>query len=1035
MKQNLFNKLWLRVGMIVAIMTTALSGTAWAETVTLVSGSGTSNYAVPTGWTTSGTIEGGSYLKFDNGTITSPEIAPHTGLSFAYTVATYGSGTNHPLTIRILNASTNAVIVEKTTATPTSSSYINTDSPLSLGDVNVAFKIQLYAPTGKGVRLRNYSITGTPVGGSSAVATETTIDASGITNTDVYAGTAAGSLSASVTAGGNAVAGATVTWSGNNNSVATIDASTGVVTLAGVGTVTFTASYAGVSGEYQSSTDTYEMTVTSSAPDYATLPFEWAGGASASLLALAGVTANGLGSDYAAGNAPYLVKFDSDGDYIQVKTNSRPGVVTIGVKMIGGSSTSTITVQESVNGETFTEVQALTISGAQNDNLILETTNDFAATTRYVRLLFTKGSNVGVGAISIALPSNDPVISAENVSIEYNTTSGSIDYEIVHPVEGGTISASTEAEWLTFGTTGTAFTATVNNAASARTADVTLTYTYNNSQTVTKDITLTQGGNPEAPGTENNPYTVAQARAAIDAETGVTGVYATGIVSEIVTAYNSQYGNISYNISADGSTESDQLQAYRGKSYNGESFTSANDIQVGDVVVIYGNLKNHQGTYEFEAGNQLVSLVREKTDPTILVEDATIAFGQTYTIDSELIEGGDVTVSVSPEGFATVNGLTITPSKAGSATVTVSTAESNLYNAGSETFTLTVTQPGGQDTAPSASAGETIFYESFDTNEGSGGNDNEWSGQIATNDIQYDNTGWETDNGKGANHCGKFGTGKAGGYLLTPALGQAGDFTLTFKAAAWNGGTEGTTLNLSTDETPGTLSLSEVTLVKGAWTNYSVTITGATAESKIMFYTSAANHRVFLDEVRVEAPASEAPTETYTIPSSGLGTYCSQYPIDLDELPTGVKAYAVTAKGESSVTLTEITGTIKGGVGFILEGSGDVTFTFANSSTEPTNLLVGTLAPEYLAEGTAYGLKSGVFQPNTAGTIKAHRAYLPADAGNAVKALTLIFEDDATGITHTRIVTDEATIYDLTGRRLSQMQKGINIVNGKKILK
>ena len=31
MKQNLFNKLWLRVGMIVAIMTTALSGTAWAE--------------------------------------------------------------------------------------------------------------------------------------------------------------------------------------------------------------------------------------------------------------------------------------------------------------------------------------------------------------------------------------------------------------------------------------------------------------------------------------------------------------------------------------------------------------------------------------------------------------------------------------------------------------------------------------------------------------------------------------------------------------------------------------------------------------------------------------------------------------------------------------------------------------------------------------------------------------------------------------------------------------------------------------------
>ena len=30
MKQNLLNKLWLRIGMIVAIMTTALAGSAWA---------------------------------------------------------------------------------------------------------------------------------------------------------------------------------------------------------------------------------------------------------------------------------------------------------------------------------------------------------------------------------------------------------------------------------------------------------------------------------------------------------------------------------------------------------------------------------------------------------------------------------------------------------------------------------------------------------------------------------------------------------------------------------------------------------------------------------------------------------------------------------------------------------------------------------------------------------------------------------------------------------------------------------------------
>lgn len=108
-------------------------------------------------------------MKFDNGTITSPEFAAHNSLSFTYSVATFGSGTDHPLTIRILNASTDAVIVEKTTATPTSSTYINTGSPISLGDISVPFKIQLYAPSGKGIRLRNYSITGTPASSDPAL--------------------------------------------------------------------------------------------------------------------------------------------------------------------------------------------------------------------------------------------------------------------------------------------------------------------------------------------------------------------------------------------------------------------------------------------------------------------------------------------------------------------------------------------------------------------------------------------------------------------------------------------------------------------------------------------------------------------------------------------------------------------------------------------------------------------------------------------------------------------------------------------------
>ena len=164
-------------------------------------------------------------------------------------------------------------------------------------------------------------------------------------------------------------------------------------------TATITLTYGTVTKDV---TLTQEAYVAPVEEDYVTLPYSWAGGTKEDLLAETGVTANGLGSNYAEGNAPYRVKFDTTGDYIQFKTNERPGVVTVEVKMIGGANPSSITVQESEDGETFTEVQELAISGAQNDVLTLSTTTEFAEASRYIRLSFTKGSNVGVGPISIA---------------------------------------------------------------------------------------------------------------------------------------------------------------------------------------------------------------------------------------------------------------------------------------------------------------------------------------------------------------------------------------------------------------------------------------------------------------------------------------------------------------------------------------------------------------------------------------------------------------------------------------------------------
>ena len=118
---------------------------------------------------------------------------------------------------------------------------------------------------------------------------------------------------------------------------------------------------------------------------------------------------------------------------------------------------------------------------------------------------------------------------------------------------------------------------------------------------------------PNIPGTENNPYTVAQARAAIDANAGTQGVYATGIVSAIPTAYNSTYGNVTFNM-VDEAGDEVFLQAYR---CGGDE---AANVAVGDVAVVYGDLIKYGSTYEFGQGCTLVSLTHPViTEPTITV--------------------------------------------------------------------------------------------------------------------------------------------------------------------------------------------------------------------------------------------------------------------------------------------------------------------------------------------------------------------------------------------------------------------------------
>lgn len=119
-------------------------------------------------------------------------------------------------------------------------------------------------------------------------------------------------------------------------------------------------------------------------------------------------------------------------------------------------------------------------------------------------------------------------------------------------------------------------------------------------------------------GSKDSPITVAKAIEIIngmaDNETSEGAAYVKGKIVQIKTTDENiaKYKNIDYVISDDG-TDKNTMTVFRGKNIDGADFTKAGEINVGDVVVVYGKLQkyvNNSGTMtpELAQGNYLISI-------------------------------------------------------------------------------------------------------------------------------------------------------------------------------------------------------------------------------------------------------------------------------------------------------------------------------------------------------------------------------------------------------------------------------------------
>ena len=181
------------------------------------------------------------------------------------------------------------------------------------------------------------------------------------------------------------------------------------------------------------------------------------------------------------------------------------------------------------------------------------------------------------------------------------------------------------------------------------------------------------------------------------------------------------------------------------------------------------------------------------------------------------------------------------------------------------------------------------------------------------------------------------------------------------------------------------------------------------------------------------------PVEDFAVTSAGYATYFTK--VELDFSSTGVEAFVpqvlTNANGNKWVNLEPIT-YVPAGLGIVVKaaaGTYNIPYSQIIAKDIPSDLKEAPAG--FTATGDQYVLaegSEGIGFYKAEGVITEGKGYLEI-AGYPVKALFFV-EDDATGISLTPALSEgEGVIYNVAGQRMSKMQKGINIVNNKKVLK
>lgn len=379
------------------------------------------------------------------------------------------------------------------------------------------------------------------------------------------------------------------------------------------------------------------------------------------------------------------------------------------------------------------------------------------------------------------------------------------------------------------------------------------------------------------------------------------------------------------------------------------------------------------------------------------------------------------------------------------------------------------------------------YYESNALAEVYNGDEVDKTSSIANNDAMDDNNSWTwtgpkndpknnepwTDASGGASHWyfdggdwwGSSWTTKmsqditipAGRYLLTAKARASSNVTFTMEAG-------GKSVNLPHIGSSGNVfnnGWGDASLVFDTYGSVTILVTASSSTQYEWF--SIADFRLMLlptPNITISETSATEPEEGYanvtltrTLTGGQWNGFSLPFSLSAEQIAASalngatIKQWA--SASENVITLEDATEIVAGEPYLVKPESNIENPTFSGIIIEnPSEAVKGT--GDYTLQAHLYNTSlptdgsiayvsttDSSIKKLTSGGIKGLRAIFNIPTSTSVKALTVNFGDDTTEILSIDAegnITETGIIYNLAGQRLSQAQKGVNIINGKKVI-